>query len=125
MAKKMADNGYDCYLLSNPNNTKSADFIFAKGGKVYYTEGKLVTGKGTLDRNLHDGTSQSDRFLIDIINIRDANYISSQLKIAFQENNNLKEVMILKKGRLISVKADDVANKNFSSKFKKIWEQRK
>ncbi len=121
----MANNGYDCYLLSNPNNTKSADFLFVKDGKVLYTEGKLSTGKSSLDHNLSKGSRQSERILIDLTGTRDTNYISSQLEKAFNQNDNLKEVMLLKGGRLISVKATDVRNKSFQNKFKKVWEQNK
>lgn len=125
MAKKMAENGYDCYLLSNPNNTKSADFIFSKDGKVYYTEGKLSTGKNSLDHNLSKAGSQSERVLIDLTQVDDTRYITSQLEKAFENNSELREVMLLKGDRLIPVKANDVINKDFASKFKKIWEQRK
>ena len=125
MAKKMANNGYDCYLLSNPHGTKSADFLFVKDGKVLYTEGKLSTGKNSLGHNLSKGGSQSERLLIDLTGTKDTNYISARLEEAFENNDNLKEVMLLKGGRLISVKATDVRNKSFQNKFKKVWEQNK
>ena len=125
MAKKMANNGYDVYLLSNPQATKSADFIFVKDGKAYYTEGKLSTGKNSLDHNLAKGGRQSERILVDLTNTVDTNYISSQLEKAFKNNNDLKEVMLLKGSRLIQIKAQDVSGNNFTQKFKKIWEKRK
>lgn len=125
MAKKMANNGYDVYLLSNPQATKSADFIFVKDGKAYYTEGKLSTGKNSLDHNLAKGGRQSERILVDLTNTADTNYISSQLEKAFQGNDELKEVMLLKGGRLIPVNEMMVSRKDFRRYFKKIWEQKK
>ncbi len=125
MARKMADNGYDCYLLSNPNNTKSADFIFVKKGKVLYTEGKLSTGKSSLDHNLSKGGRQAERILIDMTGTDDTNYIASQLQKAFEKNGGLKEVMLLKGKRMILVTADTASQKDFSNKFKKIWERSK
>ena len=38
IAKKLADNGYDVFLLANPNTTKSADFILRKGRNVFYVD---------------------------------------------------------------------------------------
>lgn len=125
MAKKMANNGYDVYLLSNPHSIKSADFIFAKGGKVYYTEGKLSTGKNSLDHNLAKGSKQSERILIDLTGTNDTNYISAQLEEAFENNSALKEVMLLKGGRLVSVTNRTMERKDFKQYFRKKWEQKK
>lgn len=125
MAKKMANNGYDCYLLSNPHGTKSADFIFTKGGKVYYTEGKLSTGKNSLGHNLSKGSSQSERLLIDLTGTKDTNYIAAQLEEAFKNSDNLKDVMILKGSRLMSVSRLRISKKNFRYDFKREWEQKK
>ncbi len=125
MAQKMAKNGYDCYLLSNPHGIKSADFIFAKDGKVFYAEGKLSTGKSSLDHNLAKGGRQSERILIDLTGTKDTNYISSQLEKAFEENENLKEVMILKRGRLMPIDFRMVQRSDFKRYFKKLWEQKK
>ena len=125
MAKKMANNGFDAYLLSNPNKSKSADFIFAKDGKVYYTEGKLSTGKNSLDHNLTKGSAQSERLLIDLTGTTNTRYIASKLQMAFQESASLKEVLLLKGNRLIPISSKDVANKDFRAKFKKRWEQNK
>lgn len=125
MAKKMADNGYDVYMLSNPRSGKSADFIFVKNGKVYYTEGKLSTGKNSLGHNLTKGTSQSERILIDVTGTDDTRYLTSQLVKAFEGNINLREVKLLKNNREISVLRQDISKDDFPKKFKKVWEQRK
>lgn len=42
-AKKLTHNGYDVYLLSNPNSIKSADFILMKNNNIY-VEGKTLDG---------------------------------------------------------------------------------
>lgn len=125
MAKKMANNGHDVYMLSNPRSSKSADFIFVKNGKVYYTEGKLSTGKNSLGHNLTKGTSQSERILVDMTGTKDTNYIATRLEEAFKNNSDLKEVMLLKGGRLLSITSRIVGGKNFGQHFKKLWEQKK
>lgn len=103
---------------------KGADFIFAKGGKVYYTEGKLSTGKNSLGHNLSKGSSQSERLLIDLTGTKDTNYIAAQLEEVFKNNDSLKEVMILKGSRLMSVSGLRISKKNFRYDFKREWEQK-
>lgn len=61
IAKKLTHNGYDVYLLSNPNSIKSADFILKKKDKLYYIEGKTMDGANSLDTMLNKGAKQSDR----------------------------------------------------------------
>ena len=96
-----------------------------KKSKAYYTEGKLSTGKNSMNHNFSDCGTQSERVLIDLTNITDTNYISSQVERAFQSNNGLKEVMLLKGGRLIQTSSRMVERKNFNRYFKKLWEQQK
>ena len=48
IAKKLANNDYNVYLLSNPNTIKSADFILEKKGKLDYVEGKTLDGVNSL-----------------------------------------------------------------------------
>lgn len=125
MAQKMVNNGYDVYLLSNPHGNKSADFLLVKDNKVYYTEGKLSSGKNSLNHNLNKGATQSERILIDLTGTKDTNYIASQLEIAFNNNPNLKEVKILKGGREIKITSRDMERRNFKLFFKKEWERKK
>lgn len=56
---------------------------------------------------------------------KDTNYIAARLEEAFKNNSDLKEVMLLKGGRLIKVSSKDIGSKGFSNKFKRIWEKNK
>lgn len=125
IAKKLTHNGYDVYLLSNPNSIKSADFILIKNNKLYYAEGKTLDGKSSLDHLLAKGASQSDRIVVDIIGTNDVRYISQEVKFAFQQNKDLKEIILLKGSREISVVRKNLKSKDYEKKFKKIWEQKK
>lgn len=125
MAQKMAKNGYNVYLLSNPNNVKSADMILEKGGKVYYTEAKLSTGKNSLNHNFEKGGKQAERVLVDMTGTDDTRYLYGEIKNAFDKNVNLKEIKLLKGSREISIPRQFVYNSSFEKRFKKIWEQRK
>ena len=125
IAKKLTHNGYDVYLLSNPNSIKSADFILIKNDKLYYVEGKTMNGANSLDTMLSKGANQSDRIVVDIIGTNDADYISREVKFAFQQNKDLKEILLLKGSRLISFKRDAIKSKHFEDTFRKEWTKNK
>ena len=125
IAKKLANNDYNVYLLSNPNTIKSADFILEKKGKLYYVEGKTLDGANSLDTMLSKGANQSDRIVVDIIGTNDADYISREVKFAFQQNKDLKEILLLKGSRLISFKRDAIKSKHFEDTFRKEWTKNK
>ena len=125
IAKKLTHNGYDVYLLSNPNSIKSADFILIKNDKLYYAEGKTMNGVNSLDTMLSKGASQSDRIVIDIIGTNDVRYISREVKFAFQQNKDLREVLLLKGSRVISFNRKASTSKNFEKAFKNEWNKNK
>ena len=71
IAKKLANNDYNVYLLSNPNTIKSADFILDKKGKLYYVEGKTLDGANSLDHLLEKGAKQADWVVVNIVGTND------------------------------------------------------
>ena len=125
IAKKMLPHGYDVYMLPNPNSNVSADFILSKKGKLYYAEGKTLNGKNSLDNRLKGGARQAERVLVDVIGTDDPRYIASTIEAAFEQNNGLSEVILLKGSREIKVSRREVNHKSFFEKFKIIWNKQK
>ena len=74
---------------------------------------------------LSKGASQSDRIVIDIIGTNDVRYISREVKFAFQQNKDLKEILLLKGNRVININKQDATSKGYENKFKKIWNKQK
>ena len=70
-------------------------------------------------------TSQSNRIVIDIIGTNDVRYISREVKYAFQQNKDLKEILLLKGNRVIKINKQDATSKRYENKFKKIWNKQK
>lgn len=122
IAKKMLSNGYDVYLMPNPNTSTSADFILSKNGKLYYAEGKTLNGANSLDNRLK--SKQARRIIIDVIGTNDSRYIASELRIAFEQNTYLDEIILLKRSREIKVNRRMVLSKKYEEVFKKIWENK-
>ncbi len=125
IAKKLANNDYNVYFLSNPNTIKSADFILEKKGKLYYVEGKTLDGVNSLDHLLEKGAKQSDWIVVNVVGTNDVNYISREVKFAFEQNDNLREILLLKGSRIVKVCKQDAFSKDYEKKFRKVWNKQK
>ena len=125
LARKLMANGYDVYMLSNPNGIRSADFIATKKKMVYYIEGKTMNGQESLDELLSKASSQSEIVVIDIIGTDDIHYIAREIKNAFVHNLSLLEVILLNGSRLISVDRRRWGRKDFEKDLQNEWMGRK
>lgn len=121
MARKLTKQGYDVFLMSNPNNTRSFDFVLRRNGKYIDIEGKASNGKNSLDHLFDKGAKQSNRIVIDIIGNKNTNYILSNIKIAFKKYDDLYEVWMLKGSRLIKITRQMFLSKDFDKNFKRNW----
>ena len=63
--------------------------------------------------------------LVDVIGTDDPRYIASTIEAAFEQNNGLSEVILLKGSREIKVSRREVNHKSFFEKFKIIWNKQK
>lgn len=125
IAQKFIKNKFDVFLLSNPSNTKSADFILHQKEKLFYVEGKTSSGGGALATRLNDGAKQSDRIAINLQRQMNTKDVFKEIVDAFHKNENIKVLYLFKKTRLIQLDRFIVESKDFECKFFKIWNQRK
>lgn len=121
MARKLVKQGYDVYLMPNPSESNSFDFIIKKQGKIYDIEGKAFNGTSSLGHSLDKGIKQSNRILVDVIGNTKTSYVFGNIKNAFEKYDNLSEIWLLKGSRLIQVKRQMYNSKLFKLNFKKIW----
>ena len=120
MARKLTKRGFDVYMMPNPNDTNSFDFIVKKKGKLYDIEGKAFNGENTLDKSLAKGARQANRVLVDVMGNTNTNHILGNINNAFIKTD-LSEIWLLKGSRLIKVTRQMQGGKNFAVNFKKIW----
>ena len=125
IAQKFVNNGYDVFLLSNPKGTKSADFIIRKRNCLYYVEGKTSSGGSSLVHRFEKGAEQADRIVINLTGARRGKSFLSEIKSAFEANENLQVIYIFKASRLIFIKRNEALSKSFLQTLSKIWIGRK
>ncbi|MBP5370972.1 MAG: hypothetical protein J6Y55_03500 [Bacteroidales bacterium] len=125
IAQKFVSNGYDVFLLSNPKATKSADFIIRQKNKVFYVEGKTSSGGSALSVRLSDGAKQADRIAVNFYTYPALKDLLAEIQFVFERNSNLKQVILFKGSRLISVERDLFESTYFEKQIKAIWNRKK
>ncbi|MCQ2608330.1 MAG: hypothetical protein MJ197_06555 [Bacteroidales bacterium] len=125
IALKFVKNKFDVFLLSNPSNTKSADFIIRKKGKLFYVEGKTSSGGSALTTRLFDGAKQSDRIALNLMKTSSIKSIAASLKKAFEKNPYPKTIYLFKNSDMIVVDSYLARSRNFNNKLYKLLSKRK
>ena len=125
IAQKFVANGYDVFLLSNPNATKSADFIIRKRNCLYYIEGKTSTGGSALSIRLSDGAKQSDKIVINFIGFPSFHALFHQSRKIFEGNDALSTLYFFKGSRLIKITRDIALSKKYDKLLYSLWNAKK
>ena len=125
IAQKFVMNGYDVFLLSNPKGTKSADFIIRKRNCLYYVEGKTSSGGSSLVHRFEKGAEQADRIAINFISQPKFKPFLAEIFTSFEKNENLRELYLFKKSRLISITRKLVNSKICFDVIFKLWNRKK
>lgn len=122
-AHKAVEHGYTVYLLPNPRNCRTADFIFEKKGAYTMYDLKTVYGKGSVGTQLLDSIGQSNRILLNITSDYNGRLLASDIKTYFESNNNAIEVLLFKGKKIISVNRYVAQSPMFYKHFRKIYEK--
>ena len=125
IAQKFVENGYDVFLLFNPKGTKSADFIIRQKNKLFYVEGKTSSGGSSLVHRFEKGAEQADRIAINFIGKPKFKPFLAEIISSFEKNENLKELYLFKKSRLISITRKLVNSKICFDVIFKLWNRQK
>ena len=122
-AHKAVEHGNTVYLLPNPRNCRTADFIFRKKGAYMMYDLKTVYGKGSVGTQLLDSIGQSNRILLNITSDYNGRLLAADIKAFFEANRNAVEVLLYKGKKTISVNRYAVQSPMFYRQFRKKYEQ--
>ena len=115
--------GYQVYILPNPNDTRTPDFILVKKGVYRPYDLKTVFGKASVGGSLLDSIGQCNRILINMTREYNTRRLAYAIKRYFEINEKAVEVLIFKGGKRISVKRPMVVGETFFPMFKKAYER--
>ena len=121
-ARKAVNLGYKVYLLPNPHDFRTADFIFERKENYAMYDLKTVHVKGSVDSQLLDSIGQANRVLLNMTTEYNPRLLAKSIRRYFERNTNAVEVMIMKGKQTISVIREDTLGptyiRNFMMKYK-------
>jgi hypothetical protein len=122
-ARKAVGYGYRVFILPNPKNIRTADFIFERKGVYRLYDLKTIQGKASAGTRMKESIGQTNRVLLNISTDYNARLLASDIKTYFENNPYAIEVLIFKGNKVISVKRGLVVNKTFNRIFRKLYEK--
>jgi hypothetical protein len=122
-ARKAVEFGYKVYMLPNPRETRTPDFILYKKGVYRTYDLKTVFGKSSVGDSLLDSIGQCNRILIHLTRDYKTRKLAYAITRYFQANEKAIEVLIIKGKKHISVKRVIATRSDFFYTFKKVYER--
>lgn len=124
LASKIANSGYDVFLVPNIGGSVSADFIIKNKNHYLYAEGKITNGKLGIQNAINNGSAQAKKIVIDVQFDISALNASNQIRSGFNNNKSVDEVWVYKRGRRIVVTRQLVNSKRFDIEFRNEWNKK-
>ena len=122
-ARKAVEHGYRVYILPNPKNIRTADFIFERKGVYRLYDLKTIQGKASAGNRMKESIGQTNRVLLNITSDYNARLLASDIKTYFENNPNAVEVLIFKGNKVISVVRDDTLSPMYNRFFRRKYEK--
>jgi hypothetical protein len=122
-ARKAVEHGYRVFILPNPRETRTADFIFEKKRTYRMYDLKTAFGKASIGQNLLDSIGQCNRVLINMTTGYKTRSLAFAIKKYFEVNSKAVEILIFKGRKRISIDRFIATNDDFFSIFKKSYER--
>ena len=122
-ARKAVEFGYKVYILPNPTETRTPDFILFKKGVYRTYDLKTVYGKASVGDSLLDSVGQCNSILINMTTEYNTRRLALAIKKYFESNEKAIEVLVFKGRKRIAVSRTLVNNHHFFAFFKKAYER--
>lgn len=109
-ARKAVERGNTVYILPNPNNSRTADYIFERKGIFKMYDLKTISGRASVDNRLRESIGQSNRVLLNITTEYNPIALARSIRTYFERNPQAVEVLVYKGRKSISVLKEDTIN---------------
>jgi hypothetical protein len=116
-ARKAVEHGYIVYILPNPKGFRTADFIFVRKGVYKMFDLKTIHGTSIVGGRLIESIGQTNRVLLNMTVEYNPIALARNIKNYFEKNPEAIEVLIFKRGKIISVLREDTESKAFHKIF--------
>jgi hypothetical protein len=82
---------------------------------------KTIYGRNSIGNRLEASKAQSDRVILNIISSIKARTVLLAIKDFFNNSKSAKEVLVYKKGKIISVSRIEINNNDYVNTFIREW----
>lgn len=122
-ARKAVEHGYRVYILPNPKDIRTADFIFERKGVYKMFDLKTIHGKTIVGSRLIESIGQTNRVILNMTTDYNTRLLAADVRMYFETNSEALEVLIFKGKKMISVNRYEVQSPMFNRNFRKIYEK--
>lgn len=112
-ARKAVTYGYTVYILPNPRDIRTADFIFERKGVYKMFDLKTITGQNSVGNRLKESIGQSNRVLLNLCCNYNIRNLTSEILHYFESYSNAQEVLLFSGGRHLSIGRNIAESKGF------------
>lgn len=92
--------GYEVYLMPNPNALATADVILYKKGRYGLYDVKTISGKSSVSNRLDDSIEQANNVILNITSRYNAKRLSDEITNYYYSNKEFNELIICYKGTI-------------------------
>lgn len=122
-ARKAVAHGYTVYMLPNPGDVKSADYIFVRKNLYKSYDLKTISGIGSIGSRLEESKGQTRRFFLNLKVKYPANKMALEIKRYFESNEEAMEVIVAVGNKLISVDRNFISDRDYNKLFRGMVEK--
>ena len=116
-ARKAVEHGYKVYILPNPHDFRTADFIMERRNVFKLFDLKNITGKSIVGSRLLESVGQANRVLLNMSSDYNPSSLARAIKMYFERSDDAREVLIFRGKKLISVTRDITFSKDYYNIF--------
>ena len=120
-ARKAVDHGYRVFILPNPKDIRTADFIFERKGVYKMFDLKTILGKSSVENRLLESIGQTNHVLLNITTDYNPRLLAKNVRTYFEVNKQAREVLIVKGNKFLSVSRQFVEGKDYIKMFIKRY----
>lgn len=122
-ARKAVEFGFTVYMLPNPTETRTPDFIFVRKKSFRVYDLKTVFGKTSIADSLLESIGQCNRILLNLTVDYNTRSLAFAINRYFEVNEKALEVLIFKGRKKISVNRSMATKADFLFTFKRLYER--
>ncbi|MBQ9676779.1 MAG: hypothetical protein IJV44_01420 [Prevotella sp.] len=116
-ARKLVNHGYRVFILPNPKNVRTPDFIVERRGVYRIYDLKTISGETSVINRLQESIGQCNQVILNMSSVYNARQLGKDIRQYFEKNPNGVEIMILKGNQQIIVKRKYALKTDFVKTF--------